>query len=98
MVFYMMSYVLFAFPEEFSTPDPRQKVFIVLSFLTLSVMFPLLGIAMLKWQGLISSFQMNIRKERIGPLIVIAIFYLWLFVNIKGNTLVPDLISFFVLG
>lgn len=61
-------------------------------------MFPVLGIALLKWQGLISSFSMEAKKERIGPLIVIAIFYLWLYVNIRSNTLVPDVLSFFVLG
>lgn len=98
MVFYMMLYAMSALPQEFATTDPRQKTFVILSFLTLSVMFPVLGIALLKWQGLISSFRMEAKKERIGPLIVIAIFYLWLYVNIRSNTLVPDVLSFFVLG
>ncbi|MFZ1704084.1 MAG: hypothetical protein WAT79_07035 [Saprospiraceae bacterium] len=94
----MLIYQMLAIPEYFSTPDPRQKTFIVLSFLTLSVMFPLLGIALMRMQGLISSFQLKTKKERIGPLILVAIFYLWLYVNIRQNNLVPDMISFFVLG
>jgi membrane-associated phospholipid phosphatase len=98
MVFYMFIYVMYASPQNFSTPDPRQKTFVILSFLALTVMFPLLGISLMRMQGLISSFQMKTKKERIGPLIVIAIFYLWLYVNIRKNTLVPDVITFFVLG
>ncbi len=98
MVFYMFMYVMYAAPQNFSTPDPRQKTFVILSFLALTVMFPLLGISLMRMQGLISSLQMKTKKERIGPLIVIAIFYLWLYVNIRKNTLVPDMITFFVLG
>ena len=38
------------------------------------------------------------KSERIGPLIVTGTFYLWLFVNIKDNSNIPDAFSFFVLG
>jgi hypothetical protein len=98
MVFYMLMYGMYAIPEYFGTPDPRQKTFIVLSFLALSVMFPLLGITLLRLQGLVRSFDMRTKKERIAPLILISVFYLWLYVNIRQNSLVPDMISFFLLG
>lgn len=98
MVFYMLVYAMRALPEYFATPDPRQKTFIILSFLTLSVLFPLLGIALMRMQGLVGSLELKTKKERIGPMILIAIFYLWLYVNIRNNTLVPPVITFFVLG
>lgn len=98
MVFYMLVYAMHALPEYFATPDPRQKVFIILSFLSLSVLFPLLGIALMRMQGLVKSLELRTKKERIGPMILIAIFYLWLYVNIRNNTLVPPVITFFVLG
>jgi hypothetical protein len=98
MVFYMLTYLRISLPEYFITPDERQKTFIILSFLALSVMFPLFGIALMKMQGLINSFELNSKKERIGPLILIAVFYLWLYVNIRQNTLIPDMMSSFVLG
>ncbi|MBK6362333.1 MAG: hypothetical protein IPL63_08090 [Saprospiraceae bacterium] len=98
MVFYMLTYLRMSLPEYFITPDPRQKTFIILSFLALSVMFPLFGIALMKMQGLVNSFDLKTKKERIGPLILIAVFYLWLYVNIRQNTLIPDMMSSFVLG
>lgn len=98
MVFYMLVYAMRALPEYFATPDPRQKTFIILSFLSLSVLFPLLGIALMRMQGLVQSLELKTKKERIGPMILIAIFYLWLYVNIRNNPLVPPVISFFVLG
>lgn len=94
----MLVYAMRAMPEYFATPDPRQKTFIFLSFFSLSVLFPLLGIALMRMQGLVKSVGLKTKKERIGPMILIAIFYLWLYVNIRNNPLVPPVISFFVLG
>jgi hypothetical protein len=41
---------------------------------------------------------MRDKKERIGPLIVTGIFYLWIFINFRRNASVPDYILFFSLG
>ncbi len=41
---------------------------------------------------------MEDREERIGPLIITGIFYLWLFVNIKSNPSIPDAFVAFTLG
>lgn len=41
---------------------------------------------------------MEDKTERIGPLIATGVFYLWLFVNMKDNSIIPSAFSFFVLG
>jgi hypothetical protein len=52
----------------------------------------------MKALGLIESIEMKDKKERIGPLIITGLFYMWLYVNIRNNDLIPDAFSFFVLG
>lgn len=98
MVFYMLLFLMAAVPEIFISSDPRKKTFIILSFLALTITFPLVGVAMMKFQGMISGFEMKDKKDRIGPLILTGIFYLWLYVNIRSNTAIPDSIIFFTLG
>ena len=53
---------------------------------------------MMKALGMISSFEMKDRNERIGPYIITGIFYLWIFRNILDNPDIPFAYSVFVLG
>lgn len=48
--------------------------------------------------GLIKSLSLEERTERIGPLIVAIVAYLWLFLNIRSHNAIPGLFSAFVLG
>lgn len=48
--------------------------------------------------GLVTSFEMSDSKERVGPLVVTGMFYIWLYVNIRSNPTVPQPFTFFVLG
>jgi hypothetical protein len=61
-------------------------------------MFPLIAIVMMKTLGLISSLEMPDKKERIGPLIITGLFYMWLYVNVRNNDNIPSALSFFILG
>lgn len=98
---FMMSYVLLILlkynPYLFGMPKSGLDLLLI-SVVMLSVFFPLVAIAMMKQLDMIDSFQMETRKERIGPLIATGIFYLWLYLNIKDNTGVSEAFSFFVLG
>lgn len=85
-------------PYLFVVSDPKAHGLIAISVITMSIMFPLLSIFLMKMLGLISSLEMKKDKERVGPLIATGIFYLWLYINIKSNNLVPQAFSFFVLG
>jgi membrane-associated phospholipid phosphatase len=85
-------------PYLFMTNNPKTDILILISVVSLSVIFPLICIAMMKMLGLIPSINMYNNKERVGPLIATALFYLWLFVNIKDNDLIPSIFTYYLLG
>ncbi|MBK8701621.1 MAG: hypothetical protein IPN29_19540 [Saprospiraceae bacterium] len=71
---------------------------IIISLLTSTILFPGIAIFMMKGLKLIDSIQMRDKKERVGPLIVTSLFYIWVFLNFKRNSLVPEYITYFMLG
>jgi len=85
-------------PYIFSIEDPKDKVVIIALITMLTVGFPLLAIFLIRFLGLNKDLNMDSRQERIVPLIITAMFYLWLFINIKNHTYVPLLFTSFVLG
>lgn len=99
---FILTYVLILLmlinPYLFSFHEIKAKGLIVISTFMLSAFFPLIAITMMKALGLIKSLQMKDKMERVGPLIATSIFYLWLYLNIKDNTMIPGAFSFFVLG
>jgi len=98
MVTYMMLLLLAAVPEWFSYSDPRRKIFVILTVFFLTAVFPIIGMALMKLQGLVKTFQMKEKKERIAPLIFSGVFYLWLYINIRQNPGIPPALIYFVLG
>lgn len=99
---FIMVYVLLLLlqvnPYLFNIQDPKVQGLVIIRVVINTVLFPLVAIAMMKMLGLIDSIQMKTRMERVGPLIVTAIFYLWMFLNIKSNDIFPEAFSYFVLG
>ena len=85
-------------PYLFGVQDSKSIGVIIISVFLLSFFFPIISILMMKALGLISSLEMKDKRERIGPMIATAIFYLWLYINIKDNSVIPGAFSFFVLG
>ena len=71
-------------------------VFIMIAVITIG--FPLMCMLLLKWIGLLKSFEAKDKKQRIIPLVLAGMFYLWLFVNIKNNGLIAPCLVQFVLG
>lgn len=57
-----------------------------------------MAILMMKALGLVKSLEMEDKFDRILPLIITGLFYLWLFVNIRKNDNIPSVFTFFVLG
>lgn len=53
---------------------------------------------MLKGLGFISSFDMPTRQERIAPLLITGLFYIWLFYNYYQNGDVPTPVKVVTLG
>ena len=85
-------------PFLFSVQEPRDRNFIVLSVFILSVLFPVISVVLLKLLGLISSWDLKEKQDRIVPLIIAGTFYLWLFINLYKNQIVPAAYSSIVLG
>jgi hypothetical protein len=52
----------------------------------------------MKQLGLIPDINMSNNKDRVGPIIATGLFYLWLYVNIKDNDLVPEIFTYYLLG
>jgi hypothetical protein len=99
---FIISYVLFFLmqvnPYIFGYSGPKSQGLIVISIVTISFMFPMISILLMKALGLIQTIEMKDKKERIGPLIVTGLFYMWLYVNVRNNSNIPDALSFFILG
>lgn len=85
-------------PYLFGIQDATQKGLLFISVFLLSVFFPIFTIVVMKLVGFIDSIEIKDRKERVMPLIITGVFYLWLFVNIRQNSIVPSAFSIFVLG
>lgn len=82
----------------FSFPNDKAIGLTLITILSIAIMFPLIALIMMKALGLIKSFEMEDKHDRILPLIITGLFYLWLFVNIRKNDTIPGAFTFFVLG
>lgn len=74
-----------------------------LSFIINSVssglVIPIIGIFMMKNLGIIKSWEMDDRHERIGPLILTGLLYAWLFYNYyQSSGTVPEPVTMVTLG
>lgn len=98
IVLYVLLLLLTVNPFLFSFQDPKVQGLIIINVFVTTIIFPLVSIAMLKMLGFIQTVHMEDRMERVGPLIITGIFYIWLYLNIKNNDYVPDAFSYFVLG
>ena len=85
-------------PYLFGIQNNKQKGLLFISVFLLSVFFPLFTIVVMKLVGFVDSIEIKDRKERIMPLVITGVFYLWLFVNIRQNSFVPSAFSIFALG
>ncbi|MBT8229221.1 MAG: hypothetical protein KJO50_03110 [Bacteroidia bacterium] len=95
-------YTLFLYvlinPYLFPYHGERDFGTIVLIVFFTSVLIPGISILLMYGTGFISSLHMKERTERIGPLIVTAIAYLWLYLNIRTHNAIPISFALFVLG
>lgn len=85
-------------PYLFGFPNEKAKGLVIILFFMLSFGFPFITIMMMKFMGFVKSLDMMDHKERIIPLAITGGFYLWLFVNIRENSIIPPPLRMFVLG
>lgn len=77
--------------------NPPSKVLLLRVFLS-TFFIPAVAVAMLHFLGLVRSFELKDKQDRIGPYIITGIFYLWLFRNFLDNALIPPIYATFLLG
>ena len=95
---YIMGLLIIINPYIFRIQDEKTRViFFVYTFVSL-IVIPVVAIVILKQLNMIKSFRMEDKLERVGPLIVIGIAYLWLYINYKNTTSVPFIFTAFLLG
>ncbi len=76
----------------------RKAFPLILMIFFSTFLIPAAGIVLLKPLGFIDSYQMQSQKERHGPYIISAIFYLWVLKNVMTKGLLPPLYTSFLLG
>lgn len=95
---YVLGLLMIINPYLFRIQDEKTRViFFVYTFVSL-IVIPIVAIVILKQLNMIKSFRMEDKLERVGPLIVIGIAYLWLYINYKNTTSVPLIFTVFLLG
>lgn len=94
----MLLIYLIVNPYLFPYNEGREFGAIVLVIFFTSVLIPGIAILLMLGIGFISSLKLEDKKERIGPLIVTAISYLWLYLNIRTHNAIPVSFATFVLG
>jgi hypothetical protein len=98
IVTYMLVLLLLVNPYQFGVYSiVEQWKLVLLVFLSTFVM-PFFAVVMMKSLGMVKSFGLQERHERIGPYIITGIFYLWMFINFKSNQLIPKPLTIAVLG
>ena len=78
--------------------DRNNTGLIIISILSSTILFPAIALFLMKGLNLIESIEMKDKKERVGPLIVTSLFYIWMYLNFKRNNIVPEYLTFFILG
>lgn len=98
MVMYMLFIYLKVNPYLFPYSNGRDLSTLILIIFFTSVLIPFIAILLMLGVGFIQSLEMKDSKERIGPLIVTAISYLWLYLNVRTHNAIPIPYANFILG
>ncbi len=98
MVMYMLFLYLKVNPYLFPYASGRDLMTMVLIIFFTSVLIPVIAILLMLGVGFVQSLEMKNSKERIGPLIVTGISYLWLYLNIRTHNAIPIPYANFILG
>jgi membrane-associated phospholipid phosphatase len=85
-------------PYLFGASNPKDKGLIIIYVVAISIIFPLIPIVMMYGLNMSKSLVLKSRGERIIPLILTGIFYLWLYINMLNNLAIPLAFTIFLLG
>ncbi len=80
----------------YSRLNEATYLFIVVTIF--SFVLPSVSVFLMKQLGFVNSMSLSSKNERIAPIIITAIFYLWLMANTTGSSIFPPIYSRFLLG
>lgn len=99
---FLIGYVLFFLMKTnkylFGFPNDKAAGLVLITIVAIAIMFPLIAVLMMRALGLIKSLEMEDKYDRILPLIITGVFYMWLYINIRNNDNIPGIFTTFVLG
>lgn len=98
IISYALALFLFANPFIFGVDRfyLQSPLFISVAFMTF--LLPGINVFIMKKIGLVSNFNLDLPKQRIGPYIAVIVFYLWLYLTIRTNFEIPSLFKCLVMG
>ena len=95
---YILTFLFSVNPLLLAHFTTQGKVVFLVYFAVNTVVIPVIAIFLMKMLGLVSSLQMETGKERIGPMIVVFILYMWMFINFKREPDIPLILVSIMLG
>lgn len=91
-------YLAFINPIFFTGFTDKAKLYVLVWVFINMVFFPAVSVLLLKAVGFIDSIFLKTQKDRIIPYIAANLFYFWMFLVFHNNTMIPVVITSFVLG
>lgn len=99
MLTYGLLFMMWVNPYQFGGVSNNElTLYMIGSIVGISFFFPIFSIALMRMLGMVESFQMEEREERIIPYISTGIFYLWLSVNIYRTSIFPQSFEVYAIG
>jgi len=95
---YMLLLLLLVNPYLFGVNNMGGRIPLILIIFLSTFVIPAFAVLMMKFLGMVASMELETKQERIGPYIIAGVFYLWMFINFKENTMIPMAYTTFVLG
>ena len=98
MFFYGFLLMLSLKPHWFGVHHIQEQHLMIVLVFIYTCFIPIIGIVVLKKIGFIQTFEIQEKRERIAPLMICLVFYLWLWVNLKNQDSIPSVLIAFVLS
>jgi len=98
MLTYGLLFMIWINPYQFGSPDEQMLTYMIASIFGISFLFPVFSVFLMRMLGMVDSFQMEDREERIIPYVSTAIFYLWLALTVYRTSIFPRSFEIFTIG
>ncbi len=95
---YALVLLLLVNPYSFGVSSPGGRSMLIWQVLFMTFLLPMFVVFLMSMLQMVSSMYLVAREERIGPYIATGFFYVWVFINMKNNNLVPFPYVVFMLG